>query len=215
MVQFNLLPDIKLEYIKSQRTKHLVTFIATLAGLISIGLLLFSMFVVYVVQDQYIKALTKDISKYTTELKDTPDINKMLTVQNQLSRLTKLHEEKNQSSRLFSYIQQTTPAKTNLNKLKLDYADSSLTLGGTAPNLDEVKVYTNALKAARYTAGSSESTSAFKDVVLSSFSRDTKGANFTITTKFDPVLFNLTQNVQLEVKATANGTQANPFGEGN
>lgn len=215
MVQFNLLPDIKLQYIKSQRTKHLVTFIATLAGLISVGLLLFSLFVVHVVQKQYIKSLTKDITKYTKQLQSTPDINKMLTVQNQLNRLTELHEGKGQPSRLFAYLQQTTPAQTSLNKLRLDNVESELKLDGIAPNLDTVKVYANVLKSARYTIGESEPKYAFKDVVLDSWSRDVKGTSFSISTKFDPVLFDLTQNVQLQVKTAADGAVTNLFEEGN
>lgn len=214
MVQFNLLPDIKLQYIKTQRTKHLATFIATLSGLIAVGLLLFSMFVVYIVQKQYIKALNNDIKKYSQSLKKTPDLNKMLTVQNQLNRLTELHEKKGQTSRVFGYLQQTTPDKISLNKLRLDYGDNSLSLTGAAPNLDEVKVYANALKAAQYTVGDSSEVPAFKDVVLSSFSRDDKGVTFTITAKFDPVLFDLTQNVQLKVKATTDNMQNSLFGEG-
>lgn len=215
MVQFNLLPDVKLEYIKAQRTRHLVTFISTIAGVIAIGLLLFSMFVVHVVQKQLINNLNKDIAASSKQLNAIPSIDKMLTVQNQLNTLTGLHEKKPVMSRVFPYLQQLTPQSVSLSKLQIDNVASTLSLGGTADSLDTVKVYTNALKAATYTVDSGSAQKAFSEVVLSSFSRDAKGANFTITAKFDPTLFLLTANVQMQVKVVADDAQSTLFGGSN
>jgi len=215
MVQFNLLPDVKLQYIKSQRTKHLVTFIAMVAGLIAIGLLLFSMSVVYLVQKNIILNLNGNITKYSKQLKAIPSVDKMLTVQKQLNTLTGLHEKKPVMSRLFPYLQQLTPQAVSLNKLQIDNVASTISLGGTADSLDTVKVYTNALKAATYTVDGGTPTKAFSDVVLSNFSRDTKGANFTITAKFDPTLFSLTSNVKMQVNVVADDSQSSLFGGSN
>lgn len=109
MVQFNLLPDIKMQYIKAQRTRHLVTFIATLASIISIGLLLLALFFVYGVQRQLIRGLDDKIKKSSSSLKQVEDVDKILTVQNQLNSLTGLHESKPTISRVFGYLQKTTP----------------------------------------------------------------------------------------------------------
>lgn len=212
MVQFNLLPDVKLQYIKTQRTKHLVTFIATIVSVVSVGLLLFSMFVVYIVQGQLITNLDKNINKANSKLESVNDIDKILTVQNQLSTLTSLHESKPSVSRLFTYLQQTTPGRVSLTQVQLDYTATTITLGGTAPSLDDIKVYTDALKTATYTIDNSGSQKAFSDVVLSSFSSNTKGASFTITAKFSSDLFDTTKAIQMKAATTASSD--NVFGEG-
>lgn len=215
MVQFNLLPDVKLQYIKAQRTKHLVTFIAMVAGLIAIGLLLFSMFVVYIVQKQLIIGLNKDIATSSKQLKAIPNIDKMLTVQKQLNTLTGLHEKKPVMSRVFPYLQQLTPQSVSLNKLQIDNVANTILLGGSADSLDTIKVYADALKVATYTVDGGNPQKAFSNVVLTSFSRDAKGASFTITTKFEPTLFLLTANVQMQVKVVADDTQNSLFGGSN
>lgn len=213
MVQFNLLPDVKLEYIKTQRTKHLVTFIATIVSVVSVGLLLFSMFVVYVVQGQIISGLDKKTATANTTLGSIDDIDKVLTVQNQLNTLTSLHEGKPATSRLFAYLQKTTPARVGLNQVQLDFSATTITLGGTASSLDDIKIYADTLKSATYTSeegGSKQK--AFTEVVLSSFSRSDKNASFTITAKFAADLFDITKTVQLS--ATTAATTNSLFGEG-
>lgn len=204
LVQFNLLPDVKLKYVKAQRTRRLVTFIATVVGIVSLTVLLFLLFLVKFAQVRYIDNINQSISKNSQELKSVKDIEKMLTVQKQLNTLTSLHESKPVSSRVFTYLSQTTPAQASLNKLTLDYNLGTLTIGGTAPSFDVVQVYTNTLKSAEYTTESKPGTTskAFSEVVLSNFSRNEQSAVFTITTKFAPELFDTNQKVELKVKTT-------------
>lgn len=215
MVQFNLLPDVKQQFIKAQRTKYLVTFISTLAGLIAVGLLLFSMFVVYFVQKQYIASLNDDIKKYSTELKSVKDVDKMLTVQGQLNALTGLHESKPVATRLFPYLQSTTPRGVGLSNVRVDFAENTLTVGGNATSLDTVKVYVDAYKSATVTVnGESTSVKAFSNVVLSSFARADKATTFTITMNFDPVLFDTNKEVKMTVGNTTLVEQGDVFQQG-
>lgn len=213
MVQFNLLPDVKLEYIRSKQTQHLIAFIAVLTGIIALAVLLFSMFIVYFVQRQYISSLDTSTKKLGNQLKNTDDIERMLTVQNQLSTLTALHEGKPVTSRLFGYLQQLTPQQSNINRLRLDFATNSLTIGGTAQSLDAVKVYADALKTATFKVDSGSPALAFSDVVLANFSRNDSGANFTITSKFALDLFDSTKNVTMQVTKVSADSEG-PF-EGN
>lgn len=216
MVQFNLLPDVKLEYVKTQRTKHLLTLVSFVVSIASIALLLLSFVTVDVVQKKSLHDLNGDISKYSTQLKNIPDLDKILTVQNQLGTLTSLHDQKPVTSRLFGYISQVTPAQASLNKLTLDFTTNTLTLGGTAPALDVVSTYTDTLKATTYTTDASGAkTHAFSNVVLSSFGRDDTGATFTITANFDPAIFNTNNNVTLTVPQTSGSDQSSVFGGGN
>src|SRR5581483_3376261 len=109
MVQFNLLPDVKLEYVKTQRTKRLLTVVSLIASLASIAILLASVVTVDVVQKKSLNDENNDISRYSAQLRSVPNLNKILTVQNQLSTLTSLHDQKPVTSRLFNYIAEVTP----------------------------------------------------------------------------------------------------------
>jgi Tfp pilus assembly protein PilN len=216
MVQFNLLPDVKLEYVKTQRTKRLLTLVSLVASAAALVILFLSFVSVDVVQKKSLSDLNKDITKYSAQLKSVPDLDKILTVQNQLGTLTSLHNQKPVTSRLFGFITQVTPSQASLNNVNLDFTTNKLTIGGTAPSLDVVSTYTDTLKATKYKTGdSSMAMHAFSNVVLSSFGRTDQGATFTITLDFDPAIFNTANNVTLSVPQTADATQSNIFGEGN
>lgn len=212
MVQFNLLPDVKLEYVKAQRTKHLLTLISVVVSAASIAVLVLSIFSVDVVQKKSLHDLNGDITRYSTQLKGVKDLNKILTVQNQLGTLTSLHDQKPVASRLFGYISQVTPQQASLDKLTVDFTNNLITFGGGAPSLDVVSTFTDTLKATTYKTDAGASGHAFSQVVLGSFSRDDKGASFTITANFDPAIFSSESNVTLTVPATANAAQSSLFG---
>ena len=217
MVQFNLLPDVKLEYVKTQRTKHLLTLASFVVSVAGIAVLVVSLVTVDVVQKKSLSDENHDIARYSAQLKDTSDLNKILTVQNQLKTLSTLHDQKPVTSRLFTYISQVTPAQASLDQLSIDFTADTLTIGGKAPSLDVVSTYTDTLKATRYSVAGSNNAqkNAFSKVVLSSFGRNDSGATFTITCSFDPIIFNTDDNVTLTVPATANAGQSNIFQGGN
>ena len=215
MVQFNLLPNIKLEYVKARRTKYLVTFISIVVGGVAILVFAVSLFVVDVAQKKSLSDLNTDIGKYSKQLRGTKDLSEILTVQNQLNTLTALHDGKPAASRLFDYITQLTPAQASLNKLTVDFTGNTMSIGGTAPSLDTVSLYTDTLKATHYTTDkNTNQTAAFSNVVLTNFARDDKGATFTITLSFDPVIFQGTSAVKLIVPSTASADQTNVFQAG-
>jgi Tfp pilus assembly protein PilN len=215
MVQFNLLPDVKLEYVKTQRTKHLLTLVSFVASIAAVAILLLSAVTVYVVQKKSLHDLDSDVTKYSKQLKSVPDLNKILTVQNQLGTLTSLHDQKPVATRLFKYISQVTPAAASLNQLNIDFVAGTLNISGKASSLDVVSTYTDTLKATTYAKDSSDTskTHAFSNVVLSSFSRGDDGASFTITFNFDPEIFNTANNVTLSVPSSAEADQSSVFQE--
>jgi hypothetical protein len=179
----------------------------------SITVLIMSLASVYVVQKKSLNDLNDDVKRYSNELKGTKDLDKILTVQNQLSTLTSLHDQKPVVSRLFGYISQVTPQQASLDKLTIDFAAGTITFGGGAPNLDVVSTYTDTLKATTYKTDGDASGHAFSSVVLANFSRDDSGAAFTITANFDPVIFDSKSQVTLKVPATAGADQSIVFGD--
>jgi Tfp pilus assembly protein PilN len=217
MIQFNLLPDVKIEYIKARRTKRLVTVISIIVAATSVVVFLLAIVTVDVVQKKSLHDLDTDITKYSKQLKSTPNLDKILTVQNQLETLGGLHADKPVTSRLFGYIAQLTPTQASLGKLSVDFTANTMIIGGTAPSLDVVSTYTDTLKATTYTtdADTKTKTKAFSSVVLSSFGRDSKNASFTIMLSFDPVIFNSKNNVKLTLPTGATNSQSALFGATN
>lgn len=215
MIQFNLLPDVKVQYVKAQRTKYLLTLISILVSAVSLAVLFFAFITVHVVQKKSLSDLNKDISSNSSQLRSVKDLNKILTVQNQLSTLTSLHDAKPVTSRLFDYITQVTPAKATLNQASIDFTANTLSIGGSADSLDTISVYTDTLKHTTYTlTDAGQPIHAFSNVVLANFGRDDKGATFTITCSFDPAIFNINNTVKLTVPKTSESDMSNVFGEG-
>ena len=215
MIQFNLLPAVKLEYVKAQRTKHLLILISVVSSAVALLVLTLSIISVDVVQKKSLSDLNNDIGTYSRQLKSVKDLDKILTVQNQLTTLTSVHDQKPVASRLFDYISQITPAQASLNKLTVDFTTNTIIFGGTAPSQAVVSTYTDTLKATTYKTASAKGVPAFSSVVLSSFARDDTGATFTITCSFDPLIFNSQNAVTLKVPASADADQSSVFAGGN
>lgn len=200
MIQFNLLPDVKLEYLKARRSKRMVLLGSIAAGSLALALFLILFLVVNVLQTKHINDLNKDIKKYTQQLQSTPDLDKVLTVQNQLHSLTSLHEQEPYTSRLVTYLAQVTPAKATISDVKIDFTQNTLVISGSADNLGTVNKYVDTLKFTEYTTpDNSQSQKAFSNVVLTSFSTTDKGATYQINLTFDPTIFDNTKQVTLVV----------------
>jgi Tfp pilus assembly protein PilN len=200
MVQFNLLPDIKIQYLKAKRQQHMVVLGAVVAIVISLTIFVILLTVVYGLQKKNLSDLNGDIQTASEELKDTKDLTKILTVQNQLKALPALHDQKVVSTRLFDYLSQTTPAAVSIGKLNVDYALNTMSIAGSTDSLGTVNTYADILKFTKFSTKNDDTErNAFSDVVLGSFSRDTESATYSITLKFDPQIFASTEEVELTV----------------
>ena len=205
MIQFNLLPDVKVAYIKAKKAKRIVTVVAGISVVVSLVLLIL-MFSAVSLQKKHISDLNKDIKSYESSLTGTKDLAKILTIQNQLSSLPALYAKRPVTSRLYSYIQSTTPAqpsRVSIKKVDLEFEASTLEIEGTADTLEAVNRYIDTLKFTNYTTDTIKTkTPAFTNVVLKTFNRDTKEASYTIDFSFDPLIFDAAQKVTLDVPKT-------------
>jgi hypothetical protein len=201
MIQFNLLPDVKLEFIKVQRTKRLVITISLVASAVSVVVLLLLLVTVDVFQKKNMSDLTHDIANNEGVLKKTPDLNKILTIQNQLRSLPGMHDQKVVASRLLPFMQQVTPSTATIATMEADFSQNTLAISGQAPSLDVVNTYVDTLKFTTYSTAdhSTDGKNAFSNVVLSSFSRSSQNASYAITVSFDPVIFSNTSDVKLTI----------------
>lgn len=212
MIQFNLLPDVKLEYIRAQRSRSLVITVAIVVCVISIASLIL-LLSVDALQKKHLSDLTKDIQSETSTLQKKPDINTILTVQNQLASLTSLHDGKPAAGRLFNYLNSVTPAPVSITTLDVDYGQYTMTISGTADSLSSVNKYIDTLKLTRYRADKDTTdTRAFSDVVLSSFSLSStadpsQAASYTITLTYDKTIFDTTKVIVLSVPTVTTRAQ--------
>jgi Tfp pilus assembly protein PilN len=200
MIQFNLLPDIKIQYLKAKRQEHAVILGATVAIIASVTVFVLLLVVVHGLQKKNLRDLGADIASASQELKNTPELTKILTVQNQLTSLPDLHSKKAVSSRLFNYLSQTTPTDVSIAKLDIDMTANTLHISGTATGLNVVNQYTDTLKFTKYTTKENkDQVNAFSNVVLTGFTRDNKSATYDITLGFDPLIFSGAEEVVLTV----------------
>jgi len=204
IIQLNLLPDIKLDYIKTRRTKRMVTLIATGVAAVSLGLLILLFVVVNVLQKQHISNLTDDIKADSAKLESTPDLNKILTIQNQLNALPQLHNTKPQTTRLFAYLKQLVPNDVTISQLDLDYGTGTMIFTGSTENIEDINRFADTLKFTTYrnAATADAPAKAFTSVVLTSFARNDEGSNYQITAKFDPAIFDTTKQIEFIVPKT-------------
>lgn len=200
MIQFNLLPDVKQEYIRTQRIKRLVMMVSFIASGAAIFVLLVLLSSVYLVQKKSISDLNKNIHSTNGTFKNIANIGDILTVQSQLNSLSSLHEQDPVASRLFGYLAQLTPQQATISDLKVDYVGHTMSVSGNAPSLDVVNTFVDGLKFTNYSlAGQSGTSPAFSTVVLASFSRNAQTATYTVTFNFDPAIFDDANAVTLSV----------------
>jgi len=200
MIQFNLLPEVKLEYIKARRSKRLVLLGSIIATAVSIGILVLAFFFVNILQRQHLNAVQKDVEKYSKELEDEPDLDKILTIQGQLNNLNTYHEQKAASERIGTYLAQVTPVAVSLSKLDVDFSAQTMRFEGKALTLKDVNEYVDTLKFSTYTVdGAQQEDKPFSDVVLAEFSRNKTEASYAITVSFQPALFDNTKTVGINL----------------
>jgi Tfp pilus assembly protein PilN len=193
-VQFNLLPDIKIQYNEAQRLKNLVTTVCVLVAGGLLGLLILLTLTVDVVQKKQLTDSAKEVDKASQQLKSVPQIDQIITVQNQLKTLAQLHQSKHIPSRIFSFLPKLTPNDVTINNLTIDLKANTMAITGKANSQSSVNAFVDSLKFATYKTNGAPATKAFSSVVESAFSINQTNIAYTINLQFDPALFSNTVN---------------------
>ncbi|MBI4034741.1 hypothetical protein HY380_02475 [Candidatus Saccharibacteria bacterium] len=187
--QLNLLPDIKLTYIKQQRTRNLITTSAILISAVCLLVFLIMLVTVYGLQKKQLSNSDKSIASSTAELQQITGLNDILTVQNQLTTLSSLHKQKHHAGRIFNYLTKLTPADISVSNVSIDFKGAAMGISGTAGSAHSVNVFIDTLKFTTYRLAGQSGRPAFPSVVESSFGLSALGVNFSLNIKFDPMLF--------------------------
>lgn len=193
-VQFNLLPDIKQQFIQTERKRNLVISASILVSVVSVLIFLITLSTVSIVQKNQMTSADKTIATANSKLKQLNGLDQVLTVQNQLQTLVGLHQSKHISSLIFNYLPEVTPTNVSVGRLAMSYVDNKIQIDGTAANQSAVNTFIDTLKFTTYTIGSSNSPkTAFPSVIESSFGIGVGNVSYSLNITFDPVLFSNNQ----------------------
>ena len=210
MIQFNLLPDVKMQYVKAKRTKRLIISTSTLVSIVCVGVILLLFSVVQIAQKKHISDLSSDIADATKKIQSIDGLDNILTVQNQLTLLPDLHEAKPKTSRLFDYLAFVSPTEAKIVSLNFDAATSTIVLQGTADKIATVNKLVDNIKATTYsiegqTTGSS--TAPFTQV-STQLSGDNEKASYKIDLVYDPIIFQNTKEIIMQLEGQSFSTKS-------
>lgn len=199
MIQFNLLPEVKKEYVKTKRTKKMIMSGAIVASIVSVGVVVLLYSIVQFGQKKYISDMTEDIQQVTSDIQSTPNLEQILTVQNQLGLLTGLHEAKPETSRVFDYVAFVTPKEASIASMNIDTVGMTLKLQGKADSIATVNKYVENLKAVTYSVEAESTGAAAKlpvySAVTTQLSGDNESATFSFSMTYDPTIYNNTKDI--------------------
>ncbi len=200
MIQFNLLPDVKVEYIKTHRRKRLIIFASIVSSAATFAIFIVLFLFVRVSQTAHLKDLNKDIAGNLGKIQSVEDLDKIITVQNQLNSLPELHDKKVITSRLNGYLTQVAPQQAAISNITLNFETNKATLRGETDSLATVNKFVDTLKFTDFKVNNSQNTSdkAFKSVVLDNFSIGTAGdtkTTYGISFDFNPAIFSVVKEL--------------------
>jgi hypothetical protein len=225
-IQFNLLPDVKLEYIKAVRRKRVIILVSTITATASFLILVLLFSVVQFGQKNHIANLDEDIDKGVKTLQSNKDLDTILTVQNQLVSMPNVHDPKVYGSRFVDYLVQLTPANTTISDVDINFTENKMEIEGNADALSTVNKFIDTMKYTEYAVNNQENKKgkAFTSVVLDSFEiEDQRNVTiknggpiaYKIVVNYDPEIFKNIKDVnegQLPVTLVVpNITSTNPL----
>lgn len=223
MIELNLLPDVKKEFIKAQRTRNVVVSGAIITTIVAAGAVAFLATTVYGAQSLLITNLNKDIKNNHQKLASKNEINKYLAIQSQLESLDQVSGQRAIYGRVFDYLQQLNPAPPSnitIYSLELLQEGNSIKLTGSANNFEAVNNFKYTLENASLVFtkdGQEQKLPLFSAVVAGQPALTTTNgitlANFTFDLTYAPEAFSKdTPNPKISVPklVTSDGDQNAP-----
>ena len=136
MIEINLLPNVKRELLKTRAMRNRVISIsflvggASIAAVVVLALILGSQIAAEAVQNGVIK-------DRNDKLMAVEDLNKVVTIQHQLTKINEQHSGKNLNSRIFDVVTAVNPVAPNnvsFSDIKVNPGSKTITLEGSAVN---------------------------------------------------------------------------------
>lgn len=136
MIEINLLPNVKRELLKTRAMRNRVISIsflmggASIAAVVVLALILGSQIAAEAIQSGVIK-------DRNDKLMAVEDLNKVVTIQNQLTKINEQHSGKKINSRIFDVVTAVNPVAPNnvsFSDIKVNPESKTITLEGSAVN---------------------------------------------------------------------------------
>ncbi|TWP14482.1 hypothetical protein EUA69_01725 [TM7 phylum sp. oral taxon 352] len=136
MIEINLLPNVKRELLKTRAMRNRVISIsflvggASIAAVVVLALILGSQIAAESVQNGVIK-------DRNDKLMAVEDLNKVVTIQHQLTKINEQHSGKKLNSRIFDVVTAVNPVAPNnvsFSDIKVNPGSKTITLEGSAVN---------------------------------------------------------------------------------
>ena len=136
MIEINLLPNVKRELLKTRAMRNRVISIsflvggASIAAVVVLALILGSQIAAEAVQNGVIK-------DRNDKLMAVEDLNKVVTIQHQLTKINEQHSGKKINSRVFDVVTAVNPVAPNnvsFSDIKVNPESKTITLEGSAVN---------------------------------------------------------------------------------
>lgn len=136
MIEINLLPNVKRELLKTRAMRNRVISIsflvggASIAAVVVLALILGSQIAAEAVQNGVVK-------DRNDKLMAVEDLNKVVTIQHQLTKINEQHSRKKLNSRIFDVVTAVNPVAPNnvsFSDIKVNPESKTITLEGSAVN---------------------------------------------------------------------------------
>lgn len=137
MIEINLIPDVKLELLKTRRQQTMVISISTIVAIVSIGVVVLMAVYAFAIQGVAEGVIGGQIDDRYKKLTQVKDLSKTLTLQSQLDKLSSVQEDKNVTSRLFDIMSVTIPTDKNavkITRLSLNSEENTIEVEAQAAN---------------------------------------------------------------------------------
>jgi hypothetical protein len=232
MIEINLIPDVKQELLKAQRTRSVVISASIFTGIIAVGVVVLLLIYIYGIQLVRTTVLDSQIDAKAKELSQVDDLSKILTIQNQLGKISELNGQKYMASRTFDVLAAITPAEPNqvaFSKISIqtpggtdvdgNTTDSgSIILEGQTRSYDSLEVFKKTVSntLVQYTEDGETKTENLADSISTtdvSYGEDDtnqKVVRFIMTIQYNPELFS-PKATNVSYKQSVNGNVTDSY----
>lgn len=214
MIQVNLIPDSKIDMIRSRMMRFRIISICIVTSIVSLSLVVLLAIYTYGGQALADTRLNDQIKSESEKINSVKDINKLLTIQNQLATIPKIEKTKNMNSRIFdlvTVIKKASGGVVSFSNIAVDTEKSNLQMSGQVPGYSSYEIFIKTLQNTYVQYTENKDSKDFKKKILASnliFSQITYGQsafgvnvltfNFSLTYAkelFDPTVYNVSTTV--------------------
>lgn len=162
MIEINLVPDVKQQALRAQAQRNAVISIAILVSIIAgvlVGLVAFYVFGVQTARTYFADTAIKDGEK---KLKNVQDLDKALTMQNQLAQISSIHAKSGVESRVFNLLTAVQPAtdkaEIKVRNVEVDTQEKKITIEAESPQgFVGAETYSKTISETKYTFNKDDS----------------------------------------------------------